>query len=230
MRKKTFGVFLVFFSLTIILSGCSAKDISAGMIASDREKILGQWYDTESKGYFDFKDNGTFITGYGLHSENAGGFFELKDNQLVLTPTYSIFDGQRQDVKSEEQKVVTMNYRFNINDDLSIRGDNYNVLLSRVKEEKEMVQEEKNESQFNGLYKASEGTLFYYFDGNGVVNRSTNSNEKTYTGSYSVTNTEILMTFENKSDTYQFEFTNDHEFSLKDDSGKTTHYGLVDAK
>lgn len=230
MKKKIFGMILACFSMAIILSGCTTKDISVSMIASDREKILGQWYDAESKGYFDFKDNGTFITGYGLHSENAGGFFEIKNNELLLTPTYSIFDRQRLDVKLEEQKIVTMDYRFNINDDLSLSGDNYNVLLSRVEEEKEKIHEKKNESLFMGLYKCSDETLFYYFDGNGVVNRSTNSNDKTYTGSYAVTNTEILMTFENESDIYQFEFTNDHEFSLTDGSGKSTHYSLVDVK
>lgn len=227
MRKRNIIVFLLCFTLSIVLGGCVEKDITPEVKVTDREKIIGQWYDSDSKGYFVFNDDGTFITGTGLRTENAGGLFEIENNKLTLTPVYSIYDGKRQEILSKDQKVVTMEYHFNVNNDLNLSTNNYNISLSLVPDENEKYKRENGVTILKGLYKCNEETLFYYFDGNGVVNKSTNPNDKTYTGSYSAYNGILLMSYESSSDSYQFSSINDHEFSLTDNNGNVTHYSLV---
>lgn len=229
MRKRIIVALLLCFSL-LILCGCTEKDITTEKKVPDGEKIVGEWYDTESKGYFVFRYDGTFITGYGLHTENSGGVYDIENNKLTLTPIYSIYDGKRQDILLKDQKPIIMDFRFNFNNDLYLSTENYNFSLSLVPEENGTTKKEIGENMLKGLYKSEEETLFYYFDGNGIVNKSTNPSEKTYTGSYSVYDGTLLFSYDSLSESYQFESINDHEFSLTDANGKTTHYSLVNTK
>jgi hypothetical protein len=223
MKGKILAWGLLIACMPLILSGCFASD----MITSDQEKIQGDWYDSNSKGYFLFQDDGTYRSGYGLYSDNAGGSYELKKDTLCLIMTYTILDGQKQDVLTSDQKVIELKYRFDLSGNLVIRSENNTINFSRIDPQKSDVPEEQPEEAFQGLYQGVDDKVFYYFHGNGNVSRSTTSNDKTYNGTYTVSGYMISFNFEGESQTFTFNFDTENQLSLSNDTGQTTHYKKI---
>lgn len=226
MKKKLLLFLCLVIGMTPIMSGCFFKEMTSEMFASEKDEIIGNWYDADSKAYFVFYEDGTYQSGYGMYADHAGGYYELDGESLFLTIQYTILDGQKEMVNEPDQEVIEMKYRIDLNGRLIIRSDENTVTMEKIDPKSEEDSEDP-EMQFQGLYKSSQDNLYLYFDGNSGISRSTGSNDQTYSGSYTIDNQSIIITIDSISQTYAFSFNDQNQLILIDEDNQETKFDKV---
>lgn len=214
----------------LILSGCVFKDTAMEIITEDEVKILGNWYDKEAKYYFSFTDEGKYTVGFDRLLPNTIGEFEVKDEKLYLTITHAMVDGKTIVVPENERVTTEMAYRFNLSDDLVLSGQHNAFTLRRV--DVDALAEDAvlpTDKTIIGLYQEVGNDRFYYFDKNGGVSLSSGSDDKTYEGTYAITNNKIRITFVDleTETSYFFSLTDDNQLALTSESGDLSYYKKI---
>jgi len=215
--KKWLLILIAFCGL--FLSGCTIQDETANMFLADETKILGEWYDQESKCFLTFYDNGSYVLGYDRNFPHAEGRYDLKNDSLYLTITHTIENDQRLALPAHALSTSQMHYRFNLKDNLVLRGEFSAFELVRVSDLN--LSDTHNTTTIPiGLYMNVDGDTSYYFDKSGGVRF--NDGLKTYDGTYVISGNTLQISFLESEHSFVFSFMENGNLILTDNNYSLT--------